>query len=269
VGLSAVVAVLAATSIVSAAPANHMNLGKHAAVATNTLVTDSHTTVQVVNGVVATEIDITTPVKTYIETDTDASYIFSYSLGNSEGVIGRLEMAPSDFFFGDIDTAAITTTGTPLSTATDTITETTATDTITETTNIIDTYITTETTSSTVTDTTTGITFVTDTDAITGTTLVAYITSTIGTLLVTITATTTGITNVLESMTTTGTSIVTETDTTTISTIYTAAEITSDTISVTETDASTATTLRTMFSTNSIQVDVEIQLPYFTSTIIE
>lgn len=259
-GLSAVVAVLAATSIVSAAPANHMNLGKHAVVATNTLVTDSHTTVQVVNGVVATEIDITTPVKTYIETDTDASYIFSYSPGNSEGVIGRLEMAPSDFFFGDIDTAAITTTGTPLSTATDTITETT---------NLIDTYITTETTSSTVTDTTTGITFVTDTDAITGTTLVVYITSTIGTLLVTITATTTGIINVLESMTTTRTSIVTETDTTTISTIYTAAEITSDTISVTETDASTATTLRTMFSTNSIQVDVEIQLPYFTSTIIE
>jgi hypothetical protein len=79
----------------SATPASHMDLAKRAAITTQTLDTNGGTVIQVVDGAIATKTVITTVFKTYTETDTDASDIFSYSATDAEGVIDRLQM-----FFG-------------------------------------------------------------------------------------------------------------------------------------------------------------------------
>ncbi|KAG1079260.1 hypothetical protein G6F42_023858 [Rhizopus arrhizus] len=68
-------AVVALAACVSAKPAGHVDLAKRAIIATQTVVVDGTTEVQVIDAVEATVNAITTVVKTETVTETDATYI--------------------------------------------------------------------------------------------------------------------------------------------------------------------------------------------------
>jgi hypothetical protein len=72
--------VLLVASHVSATPAGHMHLAKHAAITTRTLAMDGTTIVEVVKGVIATETDLITVYRTFTVTDTDASISVSNTI---------------------------------------------------------------------------------------------------------------------------------------------------------------------------------------------
>ncbi|KAI9486420.1 MAG: hypothetical protein EXX96DRAFT_549009 [Benjaminiella poitrasii] len=91
--LSAAIAAL--TAVATATPAGHMNLAKRAIVATQTIISGGNTYVQLVDAVEATEVGTTTVVHTNTVTETDASYVFSYS-GDESSIIAKLQSVLSE-----------------------------------------------------------------------------------------------------------------------------------------------------------------------------